>query len=93
MVDASDKIRRVMAAAFAQQYRNQTSNVSTGVAVFQKETYSEINTAQQYNFLCSNNCITPTAYPFNNQFSGSNVQDRCNPVFSWKTSTFTTYYG
>lgn len=93
MVDASDRIRRIVAAQFAQQYRTQTSNISTGVAVFQKETYSEVGTAQQYNFICSNDCTNPTYNPFANKFSGCNVQDRCNPTFSWKTSTFTTYYG
>jgi hypothetical protein len=92
MVDASDRTRKLLAAAFAQQYRTQTSNISTGVAVFQKELYSEVGTAQQYNFICSNDCTNPSYTPFANQFSGCNVQDRCNPKFSWQTSSFTTYY-
>ena len=93
MVDASDKIRKIYATAFAQQYRAQTSNISTGVAVFQKEIYSEIDTAKHLNFLCVNECATPAYNPYANQFSGCNVPDRCTPKFSWETSSFTTYYG
>jgi hypothetical protein len=93
MVDASDRIRRILASQFAQEYRTQTSNISTGVAVFQKEVYSEIGTARQYNFLCSNVCVTPNYNPFSNQASGSNLVTRCQPRFSYATSSFTTYYG
>ncbi len=93
MVDASDRIRKLYASAFAQQYRTQTSNISTGAVVLQKEIYSEIDSAKQLNYLCTDPCANSTYNPYANQFSGANVQDRCTPKFSWQTSTFTTYYG